>query len=1120
MRNMLKRLLILWWLPVVLSGANLVFVFHGAAGTANVYNADTMELLGSPTVGAGALRAFGVPDPANPTAYLKLYVVTSNSITVLNPTPPFTVRATVPLDSPGAAGPQAAGLSPDGRRLLVAAGNQVHVLNTTEAGDTIALSLPLPTAGAGVVFTPNSRRAYVMSAGSSVIRIIDLLPVVQLLSLTASLPIGVFPTAIGMPPNGARVYVAAPGAVYEIDRLSNNVSAPIPNSFFGGSGIVFDPDPPVATAVLNSGLSAPLLNLASRTVGTTPFSAAGLSISEIVMTGANRAFLLAGAPGRIFQGFLTAGGTASEVTSAQFGSNAIDIEGSPDGRFLFIAFSDQRVVRLDGFSSLPSGAATASLTPSGLSAVYLGGTPAAQLEIYGGNGQSGVAGATLRAPLAVRARTGNGQAAFGQTAIFSSDTADVSFSDTAPVTNLAGVAETFVTVPIATGVAVTATVNAGGFVSTQTFNLNGGGATTAPDGLRKVSGDRQIMVQGTQFPFDLVVRATSNGIPVPSLTLSATFPATVTCPALALTDVNGAASFTCTAGAVAAVTSAEISVTDPFGRSLPEPFRVTIVPTAADLPTQVVAEGESTLVGIVRTRFPDAIRVRALNAAGVGVPNVGVSFASQTDVSIDPALAITDGSGTATTSVTFGCFSGVGVIRATVLSQIQLSADIRFTAMRGPAAQLIKRQGDNQNGNPGRRLDGRGQALLVRLADQCGNGVSGRSVTWTVSPPEAATLESVFGATNDDGEASVLVRLGNRSGAFTVTANAGGFTAIFNLSVNIVASRLAATSGNNQSVIVGQQAGQPLAVEAQDANGVPAPGVEVTFRVASGSATVTPTRATTNALGRASATVLAGSALGAITVIAEAVGQSQTFTLETLGRVPAVVAAGFVNGASFRPGWAPGSLGVVFGAALMEGISGVVFADRAPFPTTLRGVRVAVDGVEVPIIAIANVGGREQINIQVPFNVPAPGTVTVVITNNGSSVTVSGVRVQPLAPGIFEIPATGLAAALHADFTLVTAANPARKGEIILVFLTGLGLTSPPVGTNVPGPVPPAIPVRQPVVGINGEGVEVLGWFYAPGLITAYQINFRIPENARSGLADLSVVVDNVASQDAKIPVQ
>ena len=57
-------------------------------------------------------------------------------------------------------------------------------------------------------------------------------------------------------------------------------------------------------------------------------------------------------------------------------------------------------------------------------------------------------------------------------------------------------------------------------------------------------------------------------------------------------------------------------------------------------------------------------------------------------------------------------------------------------------------------------------------------------------------------------------------------------------------------------------------------------------------------------------------------------------------------------------------------------------------------------------------------------------------------------------------------------------------------------------------------------MGINGAGVEVLGTFYAPTLITAYQINFRIPEDARSGLANLSIIVDNVASQDAKVPIQ
>jgi uncharacterized protein (TIGR03437 family) len=607
---------------------------------------------------------------------------------------------------------------------------------------------------------------------------------------------------------------------------------------------------------------------------------------------------------------------------------------------------------------------------------------------------------------------------------------------------------------------------------------------------------------------------------VANLTLSTSFFAPVSCPSLALTDERGEAAFTCSAGAVTSTTTAEISVSDPFGRTLPEPFRITIVPSAANLPSQIVAEGESTLIGPVRQRFPDAIRVRVLDSTGAGVPEVGVSLTSQTDVLIEPALVVTDGSGYATASVTFGCSAGTGVIRATVLTSNPVSADIRFTATRGPAAQLIKRQGDNQSGNPGRRLDGPGQALVVRLADLCGNGAGAQGVTWTVSPSDAATLENAFTTTNDDGEASALVRMGNRAGPFTVTVRAGGFTATFNLAVNIVASRLALVSGNNQNVILGQPAAQPVVVQAQDANGVPAPGVEVAFRVTAGTGTVSPARVTTDVEGKASATLTAGTVLGTITVVAEAVGQTVRFTFATLGRAPVAAPAGFVNGGSFRPGWTPGGLGVIFGSALMEGITGLVAADRAPFPTDLRGVSVTVEGIAAPVIAIANVGGREQINVQVPFQVPAPGGATVVITNNGSRATVTGVAMLPVMPGIFESGEPRLAAALHADFSPVTNANPARKGEIILVFLTGMGVTTPPVGTNVLGPVPPATTARQPVVGINGEGVEVLGSFYAPGLITAYQINFRIPLNARSGLADLSIVVDNVASQDAKIPIQ
>ena len=101
----------------------------------------------------------------------------------------------------------------------------------------------------------------------------------------------------------------------------------------------------------------------------------------------------------------------------------------------------------------------------------------------------------------------------------------------------------------------------------------------------------------------------------------------------------------------------------------------------------------------------------------------------------------------------------------------------------------------------------------------------------------------------------------------------------------------------------------------------------------------------------------------------------------------------------------------------------------------------------------------------------------------------------------------------------VTPANPARPGEIVLLFLTGLGVTNPAVGTNFLGPATPATSVVQPVVGIDDAGVEVIGSFYAPGLLTVFQINLRIADNAKSGNRKLSVSAAGVSSQNSLIPI-
>jgi len=56
------------------------------------------------------------------------------------------------------------------------------------------------------------------------------------------------------------------------------------------------------------------------------------------------------------------------------------------------------------------------------------------------------------------------------------------------------------------------------------------------------------------------------------------------------------------------------------------------------------------------------------------------------------------------------------------------------------------------------------------------------------------------------------------------------------------------------------------------------------------------------------------------------------------------------------------------------------------------------------------------------------------------------------------VPSAGIGpgAILHADYTLVNAAKPAKVGETILIFLTGLG----PVTPAVPDGAPPNSPLE------------------------------------------------------------
>jgi uncharacterized protein (TIGR03437 family) len=114
--------------------------------------------------------------------------------------------------------------------------------------------------------------------------------------------------------------------------------------------------------------------------------------------------------------------------------------------------------------------------------------------------------------------------------------------------------------------------------------------------------------------------------------------------------------------------------------------------------------------------------------------------------------------------------------------------------------------------------------------------------------------------------------------------------------------------------------------------------------------------------------------------------------------------------------------------------------------------------------------------------------------------------VLPLAPSVFR---TGVAGPMHGIPTvvrvknnlLVTTANPIHRGEKIVIYATGLGLTSPRVATGSAAPANPlAQAIVQPVVSLGGLSLPLSYAGLTPGEVGVYQINAWVPGWAPTGM--------------------
>jgi len=240
---------------------------------------------------------------------------------------------------------------------------------------------------------------------------------------------------------------------------------------------------------------------------------------------------------------------------------------------------------------------------------------------------------------------------------------------------------------------------------------------------------------------------------------------------------------------------------------------------------------------------------------------------------------------------------------------------------------------------------------------------------------------------------------------------------------------------------------------------------------------------------------------------------------------------------------APGQVITLFVQGVGNNLTRPVRADRLPLPTTLTGISVSMQqlygppgDIPLPLFSVerfetcvppsTECGKFTAVTVEIPVelapNIPLtgrpPNIAQLVVSENG--VRGGAASLNPMTDSINVLRSCGTLGAFspdcnasivtHADGSLVTASNPAKSGEVLVMYALGLGLTNPIVKSGEPTPVPAPItsaligfdlrpnapPMRpRPRVPMGGPipqpGLLFVG--LVPGLVGLYQINFLVP---------------------------
>jgi uncharacterized protein (TIGR03437 family) len=195
---------------------------------------------------------------------------------------------------------------------------------------------------------------------------------------------------------------------------------------------------------------------------------------------------------------------------------------------------------------------------------------------------------------------------------------------------------------------------------------------------------------------------------------------------------------------------------------------------------------------------------------------------------------------------------------------------------------------------------------------------------------------------------------------------------------------------------------------------------------------------------------------------------------------------------------APGSLITVQGSGFALS---TVTNHELPVPTTLGEACLMINNTLAPLFLV----GPGQITAQSPYEVS--GSATAVVRTAGGTSGPFTFATAATAPAVFHAASAGPDTGLPTVFRtvnqdLVTLSNPVHPNDFLIIYLTGLGATSPPVATGAAAPLDPlAIAVGQPVISLGGVPLYTVYAGLVPGLAGVYQVNVFVPSYVPLGMS-------------------